>query len=157
MRPVNRAAVAVLVVGVAVVVSRNVGATGGAAVGRGRGTAEDLVPIRVVGVQVQPGYATIHAPDDGVLQMLTFDVEAAGSGAGTLRLGLVENLADGGVNDLCDVNIPCTTASGTHIHPDAGTCGDVPLTKNTHYKVSPITSTCGNYPDGMLMGTFLWE
>lgn len=157
MRPVNRVAIAVVLVGAAVIVSRNVGATGGASVQRGRGTAENLVAVRVVGVQVQPNYATFHAPDPGFLQMLTFDVSAQGSGAGTLELGITRTLSDGGVSNLCSINIPCTTPTQTHIHPDAGSCGDVVIEEDEHLKVSPIVSTCGNYPDGTMVATFLWE
>jgi len=89
--------------------------------------------------------------------MLTFDVSAPGAGAGTLELGIVRNLSDGGVESLCSVNIPCSTASGTHIHPDAGSCNDALIAASEHLKVSPLVSTCGNYPDGTLVATFLWE
>ena len=157
MRPVSRAAIVVLGVGVVLVLVRNVGATGGAAVSRGRGTAENMVALRVVGAQVHASYATFHAPDPGLLQMLTFDVSQAGSGAGTVELGVVRNLSDGGVESLCSVNIPCTTAAPAHIHPDAGSCNDAIIAQGEHLKVSPIVSTCGNYPDGTLVATFLWE
>ena len=157
MRPVSKAAVAVVVVGLALVAARNVGATGGATVNRGRGTAENLVAVRVVGAQVQPNYATFHSSDPGVLKMLTFDVSAVGTGAGTLELGIVRNLSDGGVEALCSVNIPCTTPVQSHIHPDAGTCNDALIDEGEHLKVSPIVSSCGNYPDGTLVATFLWE
>lgn len=132
-------------------------AVGGVSVMGGRGTAEDLVGVRVVGNQLEEDYATFHAPDPGVLQMLTFDVSAAGTGAGSMRIGVVRHLSDGGVESLCDVHVPCTTPPQTHVHPDAGTCNDVPISKSEHLKVSPLNDTCGNHPDGMLMATFLWE
>lgn len=157
MRPVNRAALAVLAVGAVFAIARNVGAAGGVSVHRGRGTPENLVAVRVVGVQLAEDYATFHAPDPGVLQMLTFDVSASGSGAGSVRLGVVRHLSDGGVESLCDVNVPCTTPPQTHIHPDAGTCNNAPINQHEHLKVSPVSGSCGNYPDGTMMATFLWE
>lgn len=157
MRPVNRILLTMFGVVALVFIAKNTWADGGAKVMGGRGTAENLVAIRVVGVQLADDYATVHAPDPGLLRMLTFDVSATGSGAGAMRLGVVRHLSDGGVESLCDVNIPCTTPAQTHIHPDAGTCGDAMIQAGEHLKISPIDGTCGNYPDGTMVATFLWE
>lgn len=157
MRPVNRLLPTALGVVALAFIAKNTWADGGARTSGGHGTPEDLVSVRVEGAQLDEDYATFHAPDPGLLRMLTFDVNAAGAGAGAMRLGVVRHLSDGGVESLCDVNIPCTTPPKTHIHPDAGTCGDATVQAGEHLKVSPIEGTCGNYPDGMLVATFLWE
>lgn len=157
MRPVNRLLLTALGVVALAFIAKNTWAAGGARTSGGHGTPENLVAVRVEGVQLEEDYATFHAPDPGLLRMLTFDVSAAGSGAGSMRLGVVRHLSDGGVESLCDVHIPCTTAPQTHIHPDAGTCNDAQIAQNEHLKVSPLDDTCGNHPDGTLMATFLWE
>lgn len=157
MRPVSRALLLGGAAMAVLLIAKSGGATGGASVSRGRIFTDDLVGVRVVGAQVQPNYATFHASSEGALHRATFDTTAPGSGAGVLRLGVVRNLSDGGTGILCEVTIPCTSAGGTHIHPDAGTCDDAAISEGEHLKLSPIDDQCGNAPDGMFMATFRWQ
>lgn len=157
MHPVNRILLTAFGVVALAFLAKNTWAAGGARTIGGKGTAESLTTIRVEGVQVSENYLTLHAPHPGQLQQLGFHTSAAGAGAGFIRFGVVRDLADGGVESLCDVNVPCTGGTGTHVHPDAGTCNNAEIADGEHLRFSPVTNDCALPPDGTAVLTFLWE
>lgn len=127
--------------------------------GAGRGTAEDTVPIYVSAANVNEHITTIHAPDDGNLERLTYDVGVAGAGdpGDEIVFAITREVPDAGHEVLCSVAVPCTAPVESHIHPDGGTCGEVFVTEDTHLKAEAISNGCGLMPKGFLTGYFRWN
>lgn len=98
--------------------------------------------------------STIHMPDNGTLDLLTYDVNNVGTGSGVMEVAITRGLPDGGVESLCQVNVECTSPAQSHLHPDAGTCGGVLVEQGQHLKLDVLSSGCGTKPDGFVTGYF---
>lgn len=131
-------------------ITRDAGAAGVYA-RRGAGTAESGMPFYINQPPVQLYISTIHVPDPGELVQLTYDVINPGTGGSTITFAIVRPSVDGGVDEpVCAVNVPCGAVVASHIHPDGGSCGDAPISKDEHLKIEVTSSTCATKPDGFL-------
>lgn len=120
---------------------------------RGRGTPEMAMVFHLQQPPVLEHISTIHMPDSGTLNLLTFDVEKSGSGAGSMVVAVTRSL-EVGHEVLCQVSVACNANVATHHHPAAGNCGSVLVFGDEHLKVEVLSSDCGTKPDGYFSAYF---